>query len=69
MRTAKFDWEAHKDQLLELKYNQKKSLTEICTILYEKAGVKYTAARVSQVFKRWKQAEAQPQQENQVNAN
>ena len=54
MRTPKFDWEAHKDQLLELRYTQGKSLNEITKIVYEKTGIAYTAARVSQVFKGWK---------------
>ena len=55
MRTPKFDWEAHKDQLLELRYTQGKSLNEISKIVYEKTGIAYTAARVSQVFKGWKE--------------
>ena len=54
MRIPRFDWEAHKDQLLELKYNQNKSLTQILKILYLKAGVSFTAARLSQVYNKWK---------------
>ena len=60
MRTPKFDWEAHKDQLLELRYTQGKSLNEITKIVYEKTGIAYTAARVSQVFKGWKTTDVQP---------
>ena len=60
MRTPKFDWEAHKDQLLHLKYSEKKSLNDIAKIIYEKTGIAYTAARVSQVFKSWKTTDVQP---------
>lgn len=71
MRTPRFDWEAHKEQLLELKYQQKKSLTEICRLLYEKAGVSYTAARLSQVFSQWKKTEEvnPPIREDYTNAH
>ena len=70
MRTPKFDWEAHKDQLLELRYTQGKSLNEITKIVYEKTGIAYTAARVSQVFKGWKTIDVQPPNvEEPINEN
>ena len=75
MRTPKFDWEAHKDQLLELKLVQKKSLTEINKTIFEKTGIKYTNARLSQVFSGWKRnigqelVEAVQEMKDTINAN
>jgi hypothetical protein len=42
---------------MELKHKEKKSLTQINEILYEKLGIKYTNARLSQVFTGWKTPE------------
>lgn len=51
-RPAKLDWELYKDQLLQLKKDGK-SLTEINKILYEKIGVGFSNARISQKFTQW----------------
>lgn len=59
MRKPTIPWEAYKEQLLELKYKEKKSLTEINKILAEKLGKSVTNARLSQIYKQWKVAELQ----------
>lgn len=54
MRTPTIPWEEYKEQLLQLKYTEKKSLTEINKILFEKLGKCVTNARLSQVYTGWK---------------
>ena len=67
MRKPKIDWELYREQLCELRYNEKKSLTEINKIIFDKFQVNYSNARISQVFSSWKKqalAENETQQEN-----
>lgn len=52
-RTSRIDWELYKPQLLQLK-GEGKSLTDIAKVLYEKLGVQFTNARLSQKFKEWR---------------
>lgn len=54
MRKPTIDWEAYREQLCSLRYEQKKSLTDINKILYEQLGRCVTNARLSQVFTGWK---------------
>ena len=67
MRKPKIDWELYREQLCELRYNEKKSLTEINKIVFDKFQVSYSNARISQVFSSWKKqatSENETQQEN-----
>ena len=67
MRKPKIDWELYREQLCELRYNEKKSLTEINKIVFDKFQVSYSNARISQVFSSWKKQttpENETQQEN-----
>ena len=67
MRKPKIDWELYSEQLCELRYNEKKSLTEINKIVFDKFQVSYSNARISQVFSSWKKqatSENETQQEN-----
>ena len=67
MRKSKIDWELYREQLCELRYNEKKSLTEINKIIFDKFQVNYSNARISQVFSSWKKQvtpENETQQEN-----
>ena len=67
MRKPKIDWELYREQLCELRYNEKKSLTEINKIVFDKFQVSYSNARISQVFSSWKKqatTENETQQEN-----
>ena len=67
MRKPKIDWELYREQLCELRYNEKKSLTEINKIIFDKFQVNYSNARISQVFSSWKKQvtpENETQQEN-----
>ena len=67
MRKPKIDWELYREQLCELRYNEKKSLTEINKIVFDKFQVNYSNARISQVFSSWKKqatSENETQQEN-----
>lgn len=67
-RKPKLDWEAYKDQLLQLRA-EKKSLTDINAILYEKTGVSVTNARLSQIFTQWaRQYLADLAEKNQLRA-
>ena len=63
MRKPKIDWELYREQLCELRYNEKKSLTEINAIIFSKFQVSYSNARISQVFSKWAK-ETQPTQES-----
>lgn len=54
MRKPTIDWEAYREQLCSLRYEQKKSLTDINKILFEQLGRCVTNARLSQVFTGWK---------------
>ena len=62
MRKPRIDWELYKEQLCELRYNEKKSLTEVNKIIFDKFGVSFSNARLSQVFSSWKQ----PTPENEI---
>lgn len=53
MRTPKLNWEKLKAELLDLKYTQKKSLSDINAVLYEKYGKAVSNARLSQLYKQW----------------
>ena len=64
MRKPKIDWELYREQLCELRYNEKKSLTEINAIIFSKFQVSYSNARISQVFSSWKK-QATPENETQ----
>ncbi len=70
-RRSRVDWEAYKEQLIELRYVQGKSLNEINQVLHEKLGVSFTAARISQVFSNWKKEKQEDvaNVEEVVNAN
>jgi hypothetical protein len=57
MRPQTIDWGLYKEQLLEMKAAGK-SLTEINKILYEKLGKCVTNARLSQVFKHYREEAA-----------
>ncbi len=63
MRTPTIDWELYKEQLQQLKA-EGKSLTDINKVLYEKLGKCVTNARLSQVFKKWRETTGET-----VNAN
>lgn len=54
MRTPTINWEAYKARLLALRYEEGKSLTDINKILFEELGRSVTNARLSQVFKVWR---------------
>jgi hypothetical protein len=53
-RKAKLNWEVYREQLVELRYVQRKSLTDINKILFDKLGFCFTNARLSQIFSQWK---------------
>ena len=57
MRTPSIPWEVYREQLIQLKYVEKKSLSEINKILFEKLGKSVTNARLSQVFTAWRDEE------------
>ena len=57
MRKSKIDWELYREQLCELRYNEKKSLTEINAIIFSKFQVSYSNARISQIFSKWAKEE------------
>lgn len=75
MRKPTIDWEAYREQLCSLRYEQKKSLTDINKILFEQLGRCVTNARLSQVFTGWKNEPEDPGgfqfrlQGDNVNAN
>lgn len=71
MRTPKLDWKALQPLMENLRYVQKKSLTEICAYLFEHYQVSITAARVSQIFSEYKRRELSVQEliEEQINAS
>lgn len=51
-RTPRIDWEAYKEQLIELR--KTKTLSEIAAVLQEKVGTTVTPARLSQLFTQWR---------------
>jgi hypothetical protein len=54
MRKSKVDWEKLKEELVQWKYVEGKSLTDINKLVYEKYGFAYTNARYSQMFTQWR---------------
>jgi hypothetical protein len=54
MRPQTIDWELYKEQLLQLRA-EGKSLTDVNKVLYEKLGKCVTNARLSQIFKQWRE--------------
>ena len=55
MRTPRLDWRALRPMLENLKYGQGKSLNDVSKYLYETYGTTVTAARLSQIYKSFKE--------------
>ena len=47
----KIDWSIAIHNIIEMK-REKKTLKEICDVLFDTYGVKYTPGRISQVYRR-----------------